>query len=60
MTRISTSVNTRRRRKRILQISRGFFGNKSRLFRYAKDSIIRAKKYSYRDRKKRRSVYRRS
>ena len=34
--------------------AKGYFGNKSRLFRYAKDAVERAGKYAYRDRRKNR------
>jgi large subunit ribosomal protein L20 len=60
MTRVKSSVSSRKRRKQILKGTRGFFGNKSRLFRYAKDSYERAKKYSYRDRKKNKTNFRKS
>ena len=32
---------TRKRRKKVLKKARGYFGNKSRLFRYAKDAVDR-------------------
>ena len=42
---------TRKRRKKVLKKAKGYFGNKSRLYRYAKDAVERAEKYAYRDRK---------
>ena len=48
MPRGTSSVASRKRR---LKAARGYFGNKSRLFRYAKDAVQHAGKYSYRDRK---------
>lgn len=50
---------SRKRRKRLLKTTRGYFGNKSRLFRYAKDAAQRAGKYAYRDRRVRRREFRR-
>ena len=52
MPRVVNAVATKKRRKRVLRATRGYFGNKSRLFRYAKDALWRAGKFAYRDRKK--------
>ncbi len=49
---------TLKRRKKILKSAKGYFGNKSRLFRYAKDAVERAGKYAYRDRRKKKSEFR--
>ncbi len=49
---------TRKRRKRVLKKARGYFGNKSRLYRYAKDAVDRAGVYAYRDRRKKKSEFR--
>ena len=43
---------TRKRRKKVLKKARGYFGNKSRLFRYAKDAVDRAESYAYVHRRK--------
>ncbi|MDR1665422.1 MAG: 50S ribosomal protein L20 [Puniceicoccales bacterium] len=58
MTRVTNAVATRKRRKRVLKLARGYFGNKSRLYRYAKDAVLRAGVYAYRDRRKKKSVFR--
>ena len=52
MPRVTNAVATLRRRKRVLKQAKGYFGNKSRLFRYAKEAIHRAGQYAYRDRRK--------
>jgi large subunit ribosomal protein L20 len=49
---------TRRRRQRVLEDAKGYFGNKSRLYRYAVDAVIRAGKFAYRDRRKKKSEFR--
>lgn len=49
---------TLKRRKKVLRKARGYFGNKSRLFRYAKDAVERGEKYAYRDRRKKKSTMR--
>lgn len=41
-----------------MKTTRGYFGNKSRLYRYAKDASQRARKYAYRDRRVRRREFR--
>ena len=58
MPRVTSSVASRKRRKRTLKNARGYFGNKSRLFRYAKDAVQRAGKCAYRDRRVRRREFR--
>lgn len=58
MPRVTNAQATRRRRKRVLKAAKGYFGNKSRLYRYAKDAVQRARKFAYRDRRKRRSEFR--
>jgi len=49
---------TRRRHKKILRRAKGYFGNKSRLYRYAKDQVEHSLVYAYRDRKKNKSNFR--
>lgn len=58
MPKVTTSVASRKRRQRTLKAARGYFGNKSRLFRYAKDAVQHAGKYAYRDRRVRRREFR--
>ncbi|MFP4352501.1 MAG: 50S ribosomal protein L20 [Puniceicoccaceae bacterium] len=49
---------SRARRKKVLSKAKGYYGNKSRLFRYAKDAVERAEKFAYRDRRKKKSEMR--
>lgn len=58
MPRATNAKATKRRRKRVVKLAKGFFGNKSRLFRYAKDAVWRAGKFAYRDRKKKKTEFR--
>ncbi|HRE82270.1 MAG TPA: 50S ribosomal protein L20, partial [Opitutaceae bacterium] len=46
---------SRRRRKKVLKYAKGYFGSKSKLFRYAKEAVQHAWQYAYRDRKKKKS-----
>lgn len=58
MPRATNAQATRKRRKRVLKETKGFFGNKSRLYRYAKDALQRARKFAYRDRRKKKATFR--
>ena len=58
MPRARNAPATRKRRKKVLKKAKGYWGNKSRLFRYAKDAVERAEKYAYRDRRKKKSEFR--
>ncbi len=59
MVRVKSSVATRRRRKKVLKQAKGFRGGRSKLFKTAKETLIRALAYSYRDRRVRRRDFRR-
>ncbi|MEM0965236.1 MAG: 50S ribosomal protein L20 [Verrucomicrobiota bacterium] len=58
MPRATGTPATRARRKKVLNKAKGYYGNKSRLFRYAKDAVERAEKFAYRDRRKKKSEMR--
>lgn len=58
MPRATNAEATRKRRQRVLNRTRGYFGNKSRLFRYAKEQDDRSGVYAYRDRKKKKTTFR--
>tara|TARA_R100000027_G_scaffold27093_1_gene19694 strand:+ start:5314 stop:5685 length:372 start_codon:yes stop_codon:yes gene_type:complete len=58
MPRATNKPASRARRKKVLKKAKGYFGNKSRLFRYAKDAVDRGEKFAYRDRRKKKSEMR--
>lgn len=58
MPRVTNGPATKARRKKVLKKARGFFGNKSRLYRYAKDAVERGEKFAYRDRRKKKTTMR--
>lgn len=58
MPRATNAVATKKRRIRVLTRTKGYFGNGSRLFRYAKQAMWRAGQFAYRDRKRRKSDFR--
>jgi large subunit ribosomal protein L20 len=58
MARATNSPASRKRRKKVLKYARGYFGSKSKLFRYAKEAVQHAWQYAYRDRKKKKANFR--
>lgn len=59
MTRIKRGNVARRRRKKVLKLAKGFRGSHSKLFRTAKQQVLKALKYSYIGRKNKKRTYRR-
>ena len=55
MARATNAVAAKKRHKKVLKYAKGYFGNKSRLFRYAKEAVQHAWQYSYIDRKKKKA-----
>jgi len=58
MPRATNSPASRERRKRTLEKAKGFRGRRSKLFRYAKNAVMKAEYWSYRDRKTRKRNFR--
>ena len=58
MPRIKRSVASRARRKKVLKAARGYYGARSRTFKVAKQAVIRAGQYAYRDRRQRKRQFR--
>ena len=59
MPRVRTGKTRRRRHKKILKLTKGQFGTRSRLFRRANEAMLKSLWYSYRDRRTRRRDLRR-
>jgi large subunit ribosomal protein L20 len=57
--RVKRGYKSRRRRKKILKLAKGYRGGRSKLFRTAADAVDKALMYSYRDRKVRKRDFRR-
>src|ERR1041384_6249707 len=47
-----------KRRKKVLKYAKGYFGNKSKLFRYAKEAVQHAWQYAYAARRKKKGDFR--
>jgi len=58
MARVKRGVVARRRHKKILNQARGYYGARSRVFRVAKQAVIKAGQYAYRDRRNRKRAFR--
>ena len=58
MARSTNGPASRKRRKKVLKYAKGYFGSKSKLFRYAKEAVQHAWQYAYRDRRKKKSQFR--
>lgn len=58
MPRATNAAASRRRRKKVLNYAKGYFGNKSKLFRYAKDAVHHAWLHAFRARRKKKSDFR--
>jgi len=58
MTKVRFKVASKRRRKKVLKKAKGQFGGRSKLYRTAKESVQKGMAYSYRDRKKKKRLYR--
>nr|QCI08583.1 ribosomal protein L20 [Spermothamnion repens] len=59
MTRVKRGSVARKRRKKILKLAKGFRGSHSKLFRTAKQQVLKALKYSYIGRKNKKRYFRR-
>ena len=51
MARVKRGVQASRRHKKILKAAKGYYGARSRIFRVAKQAVIKAGQYAYRDRR---------
>src|SRR5260370_41666742 len=58
MQRATNAPASRARRKRMVKKAKGSRGRRSKLFRYAKDAVMKAQYWAYRDRKTRKRTFR--
>lgn len=59
MPRSNSSVPRHRRHRKIIKQAKGYYGTRSRNYRTAKDALIKAMSYAYRDRRQRKRQMRR-
>jgi large subunit ribosomal protein L20 len=58
MARVKGGVVSRRRRKRILKLAKGYYGAKHKLYRTAKEQVMNSYYYAFRDRRQKKRDFR--
>jgi len=59
MARVKGAMMTRKRRNKVLKLAKGYYGSKSRLFKTAKQAVMKSGQYAYIGRKQRKRDFRR-
>lgn len=59
MARIKGAIATRKRRKKVLKAAKGYYGGKHRLFKTAKQAVMKSGQYAYIGRKQKKRDFRR-
>ncbi|MEU7857798.1 50S ribosomal protein L20 [Nonomuraea sp. NPDC049141] len=59
MARVKRALNAKKKRKVVLERASGYRGQRSRLYRKAKEQMLHSMTYAYRDRKDRKGAFRR-
>jgi len=59
MARVKRSLNAKKKRRVVLERAKGYRGQRSRLYRKAKEQLLHSMTYAYRDRKDRKGNFRR-
>lgn len=58
MARVKRSVHARKKRREVLGQAKGYYGQKSRSYRNAKQQVMKSMQYQYRDRRNKKRVIR--
>jgi len=58
MARVKGAMMTRKRRKKVLKLAKGYWGGKSKLFRTAKEAVMKSGQYAYIGRKQKKRDFR--
>ncbi|MFO7160266.1 MAG: 50S ribosomal protein L20 [[Clostridium] cellulosi] len=58
MARVKSAIMTRKRRKKVLKLAKGYWGGKSRLFRTANQAVMKSLAYAYVGRKNKKRDFR--
>ncbi len=58
MPRAKGGAKTRQRRKKVLKAAKGYFGGRRKLYRTAKETVLRAGAFAYRDRRQKKRLAR--
>ncbi|MEM7251789.1 MAG: 50S ribosomal protein L20 [Pseudomonadota bacterium] len=58
MPRVKRGVQAHARHKKVMKQAKGYYGARSRVYRVAKQAVIKAGQYAYRDRRQRKRQFR--
>ena len=58
MSRVKKGVVSHRKHKKVLKQAKGYYGARSRVYRVAKQAVIKAGQYAYRDRRQKKRQFR--
>lgn len=58
MARVKGGVVSRKRRKKVLKLAKGYYGSKHTLFKTAKEQVMKSYNYAYRDRRQKKRDFR--
>lgn len=58
MPRVKRGVTAKAKHKKVLKAAKGYYGARSRVFRVAKQAVIKAGQYAYRDRRQKKRQFR--
>ena len=58
MSRVKRGVTARARHKKVLALAKGFRGRRGNVYRIAKEAVMKAGQYAYRDRRQRKRQFR--
>jgi len=58
MTRVKRGVTARARHKKVLALAKGYRGRRGNVYRVAKEAVMKAGQYAYRDRRQRKRQFR--
>jgi len=59
MARVKRGVTARAKHKKVLKLAKGYYGARRKVYRVAKQAVIKAHQYAYRDRRQRKRQFRR-
>ena len=58
MPRVKGGIVSRKRRKRVLKLAKGYFGSKHTLYKTANEQVMKSLQYAYRDRRQKKRDFR--
>jgi len=59
MPRVKSNIARLKRKNKVMHLAKGYWGGRSKLWKAAKESVARAEKYAYRDRRRKKGDFRR-